>query len=122
VYAAVSDREADALDRYRRHLAITLRGAHHALNVRLGGGTLDQDALHEAVAREDWERAEALVTDDLVRRHTACGTADRVRERIAAYRAAGLDEIVLGGLADPAETTRTLAAVLGAGAPLGGGR
>lgn len=112
VYASVAEREADAFDRYRRNLAITLRGAHHALNVQLGGGRLDQAALHDAVAREDWPRAEALITDDLVRRHTACGTALRVRARIAAYRAAGLDEIVLGGLSDPLETSRTLAIAL----------
>jgi 5,10-methylenetetrahydromethanopterin reductase len=109
VYACVADRETDALARYRRHLAVTLRGAHHALNVQLGGGRLDQARLHDAVARQDWALVEGLVTDDLVRRHTACGTAERVGERLAAYRAAGLDEIVLGGLADPDETARTLA-------------
>jgi len=113
VYASVAEREADAFDRYRRHLAITLRGRHHALNVQLGGGRLDQATLHDAVSREDWPRAEALITDDLVRRHTACGSALRVHERIAAYRRAGLDEIVLGGLSDAAETTRTLAVAAG---------
>ena len=111
VYASVAAREADALGRFRRNLAITLRGAHHARNVQLGGGVLDQAALYDAVSREDWTRAEALITDDLVRRHTASGTAGQVRERLAAYAAAGLDEIVLGGLSEPAETSRTLAAV-----------
>ena len=112
VYAGAAEREIEALDRYRRNLAVTLRGAHHALNVELGGGRLDQARLHDAVAREDWRAAEALITDDLVRRHTACGTAERVRERLAAYRSAGLEEIVLGGLGDAAETARTLAVAL----------
>ena len=111
IYAAIADREADALGRYRRHLAVTLRGAHHARNIALGGGQVDQVALDDAVSRGDWARAEALVTDDLVRRHTASGTLGQVRERLDAYRAAGLDEIVLGGLADPAQTARTLAAL-----------
>jgi alkanesulfonate monooxygenase SsuD/methylene tetrahydromethanopterin reductase-like flavin-dependent oxidoreductase (luciferase family) len=61
------------------------------------------------MAREDWTAAEALVADDVVRRHTASGTADQVRARLGAYRAAGLDEIVLGGLYTPEETARTVA-------------
>jgi 5,10-methylenetetrahydromethanopterin reductase len=111
VYACVAEGGADALGRFRRNLAITLRGGHHTLNVKLGGGSLDQAALDDAVSRQDWTRAEALITDDLGRRHTASGTAAQVRERLAAYRAAGLDEIVLGGLSDPGEMSRTLTAV-----------
>ena len=113
VYASLAERERDALARFRRNLAITLRGPHHALNVNLAGGALDQAALADAVSRLDWPRAEAFITDDLVRRHTASGTPADVRERLRAYRAAGLDEIVLAGLSDPEEIARTLAAVAG---------
>src|SRR5204863_265936 len=91
----------------RRQLAITLRAGHHATNLRLAGVRLDQEALQRLVGREDWAAAEALIGDEVVRRHTASGTPPQVRERLAAYRAAGLDEIVLGGLYTPEETRRT---------------
>jgi 5,10-methylenetetrahydromethanopterin reductase len=113
VYAAVADRAADAYDRFRGQLAITLRGEHHAANLRMAGASLDQDAVRRAVNAEDLKTAEALVSDDVVRRHTASGTPAQVREQLAAYEAAGLDEVVLAGLYDPAETTRTLQAVMG---------
>ena len=83
--------------------------------VQVAGAALDQEAVRRAVAREDWAAAERLVGDDVVRRHTASGTAAQVRERLAAYRAAGLDEIVLGGLYTPAETARAVAVALGRG-------
>lgn len=114
VYAAVAPREADALGRFRRQLAITLRAPHHAENLRAAGVTLDQAAVRHAVTQEDWATAEALVSDEVVRRHTASGTPAQVRARLAAYRSAGLDEVVLGGLYTPAETARAVAVALGA--------
>ena len=113
VYAASAARRDVALGRYRRHLAITLRGDHHAHNVMLAGGTLDQAALRRAVADEDWTKAEQLITDELVCRHTATGTPDEMRARLAAYHDAGLDELVLQGLSESAETAATLRAALG---------
>jgi 5,10-methylenetetrahydromethanopterin reductase len=113
VYTSVADREADALGRFRRQLAITLRGAHHAQNLALAGSVLDQEAAREAVAREDWPAAERLVGDEVVRRHTASGTPAQVRARLEAYRAAGLDEVVLGGLYAPDETGRAVAVARG---------
>lgn len=113
VYASVADREADALGRFRRQLAITLRAPHHAENLRLAGVSLDQEAVRRAVAREDWAAAEILVGDDAVRRHTASGTPAQVRARLDAYRAAGLDELVLGGLYTPEETARAVSVARG---------
>jgi 5,10-methylenetetrahydromethanopterin reductase len=116
VYAAAADRAPEAWGRFRRQLAITLRAPHHARNLELAGAKLDQAAVREALARGDGAAAEALVTDDTVRRHTACGTPAEMRARLAAYRAAGLDEIVLAGLYGPEETRRTAAVALGGGA------
>jgi 5,10-methylenetetrahydromethanopterin reductase len=113
VYAAAAVWREVALGRYRRNLAITLRGDHHARNVAVAGGIIDHTALRQAVAEEDWARAEHLMTDDLVRRHTATGTPDEMRARLAAYHAAGLDELVLQGLSTPAETAATLHTALG---------
>src|SRR6202034_627617 len=90
---AGADQEG-AHGRLRRRLGFILRGAHHAANLRLAGTVLDQAALADAYAREDWARVEALVSDDVVRRHAASGTAAELRAALAAYRATGLDEIV----------------------------
>jgi 5,10-methylenetetrahydromethanopterin reductase len=89
-----------SLDAIRRPIGFVLRGAHHAENVRLGGTDLDQQALAAAYAAENWPEVDRLVTDDVVRRHTACGTPQEVREKLEEYRAIGVDEIVLGGLDD----------------------
>lgn len=117
VYAATAADERTALDRFRRVLALTLRGGHHARNLEASGIRLDQAALQRAVVAEDWAVAEALVTDDVVRHHAVAGTADRVRTGVRAYHEAGLDEVVLTGLHDPEETRRVVAAACGRAAP-----
>ena len=89
-----------SLDAIRRPIGFVLRGAHHAENVRLGGTNLDQQALAAAYAAENWSEVDRLVSDDVVRRHTACGTPQQVRDKLDEYRAIGVDEIVLGGLDD----------------------
>jgi len=102
-----------SLDAIRRPIGFVLRGAHHAENVRLGGTDLDQQALAAAYAAENWPEVDRLVTDDVVRRHTACGTPQEVREKLEEYRAIGVDEIVLGGLDD----AKSIAAALEAANP-----
>ena len=52
-----------------------------------------------------------LVSDDVVRRHAACGTAAEVRAKLDEYRAIGLDEVVLGGLDEAASIATVLKAV-----------
>jgi 5,10-methylenetetrahydromethanopterin reductase len=114
VYAAVDDTSRAAHDRLRRRLAFVLRGAHHARNLALAGSALDQAALAEAFARDDWARVDALVTDDVMRRHTASGTPAELRDSFARYREiGGLDEIVIAGVADSATLRRVLAAASG---------
>lgn len=108
VYAAVADDEKSAHDRLRRTLAFILRGPHHARNLELAGTRLDQTALADAFAREDWAAVDALVTDDVLRRHAACGTPAQVRAAFARYRQVGLDEIVLAGIADGDALRRVL--------------
>jgi 5,10-methylenetetrahydromethanopterin reductase len=107
-YSAIDGEEGKANDRLRRALAILLRGAHHRPNLDAAGSVLDQAALNDAVLAEDWPRAEALITDDIVRRHAASGTAAQVKARFAAYHAVGLDEIVIAGARDGDQITRIL--------------
>jgi 5,10-methylenetetrahydromethanopterin reductase len=113
VYTRVGESEKAAIDPIRRPIGFVLRGAHHAENVRLGGGTLDQAALATAYAVENWSEVERLVSDDLVRRHAACGTPAEVRARLEEYRAFGLDEVILGGLDDVRSIETALAAAHG---------
>jgi 5,10-methylenetetrahydromethanopterin reductase len=90
-----------------------LRGAHHAENIRLAGGKLDQQALATAYAAENWSEVDRLVSDDVVLRHAACGTPADVRARLADYAAIGLDEVILGGLDDAASIAAGLKAAIG---------
>jgi 5,10-methylenetetrahydromethanopterin reductase len=114
VYAAVDDDARAAHDRLRRRLAFVLRGAHHARNLALAGSALDQAALADAFARDDWPRVDALITDEVMRRHTASGTPAQARESFARYREiGGLDDIVIAGVADSAMLRRVLAAASG---------
>jgi 5,10-methylenetetrahydromethanopterin reductase len=111
VYAAVdADRKA-AHGRIRRMLTILLRGAHHRTNLDLAGTALDQESLRAAVAAGDWSTADALITEDVIERHAVCGTPNEVRARIAAYLAAGVDEIVLSGPREPEQVAALLAAL-----------
>ena len=100
-------------DAIRRPIGFVLRGAHHAENIRLGGAPLDQQALAAAYANENWSEVDRLVSDDVVRRHAACGTPAEVRARLDEYRAIGLDEVVLGGLDDASTIASVLTAVNG---------
>lgn len=111
VYTRIDVDSDAAIDPVRRTLGFILRGEHHAMNVAMGGAALDQAALRDAYAVEDWRRVEALVTNDVAAIHSACGDAERARARLAEYHAAGLDQIILNGLEQPAEIESTLNAV-----------
>jgi 5,10-methylenetetrahydromethanopterin reductase len=100
-------------DPIRRPIGFVLRGAHHAENIRRGGATLDQQALAAAYASENWGEVDRLVSDDVVRRHAACGTPQEIRAKLDEYRAFGLDEVVLGGLDDASAIATTLKAING---------
>jgi len=112
VYTRVAASEREAMDQLRRPVGYVLRGAHHAENIRLSGAALDQAALASAYATENWAEVERLVSDDVVRRHAACGTPHHVKARLEDYRAVGLDEMVLGGL----DSVHEIAAALSAAA------
>ncbi len=95
-------------DAIRRPIGFVLRGAHHAENIRLGGAALDQAALGAAYASENWSEVDRLVSDDVVRRHAACGTPAEVKAKLVEYRAVGLDQVIIGGM----DTAPAIAAAL----------
>lgn len=105
VYASAAADAAQAHGALRRTLATLLRGPHHAHNLALGGSVLDQARLDRALLDGDTALADALIGDDIVRRHAASGTPAQVAARLADYHAAGLDEIVLAGGGAPEQIT-----------------
>ena len=115
VFASVDADEGRAYERLKRRLAFVLRGAHHEQNLAMGGADLDQGALYDAVAKRDWGRATALISDEVVARHSVSGTPGQVRARLRDYRQAGLDEVVIAGMRGEAMLAGTLAAALGDG-------
>ena len=111
VYTKLGATEKEGIDPIRRPIGFVLRGTHHAENIRLSGARLDQAALATAYAAENWAEVDRLVSDDVVRRHAACGTPDQVRAKLEEYRAIGLDEVVIGGMDDAPSIAAVLAAV-----------
>ena len=111
VYTKLGATEKEGIDPIRRPIGFVLRGAHHGENIRLSGARLDQAALGTAYAAENWGEVDRLVSDDVVRRHAACGTPDQVRAKLDEYRAIGLDEVVIGGMDDAPSIAAALAAV-----------
>jgi 5,10-methylenetetrahydromethanopterin reductase len=109
VLCSVSEDERVSNDRLRRRLGYVLRGAHHARNLELAGSKLDQTELSQAFAKEDWNSFDALVTDDVVRRHCASGTPAQVAAMMGAYHKAGLDELVAYGMQGSEQTAQVLA-------------
>jgi 5,10-methylenetetrahydromethanopterin reductase len=109
VYTRLRATEQEAMDAIRRDLGFVLRGAHHAENIRLSGASLDQAALAGAYAAENWAEVDRLITDEVIRRHAACGTPAQIRARLEEYRATGLDEVIIGGIDDAAGIAAALA-------------
>jgi 5,10-methylenetetrahydromethanopterin reductase len=100
VYTRIAEEGAAARNGIRRTMGFILRGAHHAKNVELAGTSLDQKALWDAYRDENWPIVERLITDNVIDRHAAAGTATDVRRRYEEYRTLGLDELIIGGIDD----------------------
>src|SRR5262249_13672787 len=109
VFCSVDADARIARDRLRRAIAYILRGQHHARNLQLAGTKLDQAELTRAFAEENWQRVDALMTDNILRRHTASGTPDEVKLALDRYRSAGLDEIVTYGVREAKQMSDVLA-------------
>ena len=111
VYAAVDDDPIRAHDRLRRILAITLRGPHHAHNLNLAGNRLDSGtpASGRGGRRLDRRRSAHQPTGSSKRMPPAARRR-RSRSDSAPIRQAGLDEVVISGVADPIHLERIIAA------------
>jgi len=110
VFAAVSEDASTAYDGVRRSLANVLRGRHHARNLEFAGNRLDQNEVSMAIAAGDMARAESYISDRIVETHSAAGSPEIFRSRLDAYRAVGIDNLVLSSV----RTTEQVDAVLSA--------
>ncbi|MGE5305349.1 MAG: LLM class flavin-dependent oxidoreductase [Alphaproteobacteria bacterium] len=95
VTASVAENPREAIDANKMFLAYIFRNTHHAENIRLGGGAVDQEALAAAVAKRDWEVAKKYISDDVVHAHSVAGTAEQCRKQLDAFIKGGLDLAVL---------------------------
>jgi len=91
VTAAVSDNPKEAIDANKHFLAYIFRNVHHAENISLGGGKVDQEGLAAAVGKRDWEAAKTFISDEVVFAHSVAGTPSDCAKQLEAFTQGGLD-------------------------------
>ncbi len=91
VTAAVADDAREAIEANKLFLAYIFRNTHHAENIRLGGGKVDQEGLAAAVAKRDWEAAKAFISDEVVFAHSVAGTPKDCQSQLESFTKGGLD-------------------------------
>jgi 5,10-methylenetetrahydromethanopterin reductase len=95
ITTAVSDDAGEAIEASKIFLAYIFRNKHHAENIRMGGGKVDQERLAAAVAQRDWEAAKRLISDEVVFAHSVTGTRAQCRRQLEQLVAAGLNLPIL---------------------------
>jgi 5,10-methylenetetrahydromethanopterin reductase len=95
VTTSVSENPKEALEANKMFLAYIFRNTHHAENIRLGGGKVDQEALAAAVGKRDWDAAKKFISDDVVHAHSVAGTTGECRSQLESFIKSGLNLPVL---------------------------
>ncbi|HEX2229718.1 MAG TPA: LLM class flavin-dependent oxidoreductase [Candidatus Binatia bacterium] len=95
VTASVAENQREAIEANKLFLAYIFRNVHHAENIKLGGGSVDQAALAAAVAKRDWEAAKKFISDEVVLAHSVAGTPAACREQLQSFIRGGLKLPVL---------------------------
>ena len=95
VTASVSNDPREAMEANKMFLAYVFRNVHHAENIRLGGGNVDQEGLAAAVAKRDWDAAKKFITDDVVLAHSVAGTPAECRDQLESFIRGGLNLPIL---------------------------
>ncbi|HLN87826.1 MAG TPA: LLM class flavin-dependent oxidoreductase [Candidatus Limnocylindrales bacterium] len=91
VTAAVADSAKAAIEANKHFLAYIFRNVHHAENIRLGGGQVDQRGLAAAVGKRDWEAAKKFISDEVVFAHSVAGTPSDCARQLKSFTEGGLD-------------------------------
>jgi alkanesulfonate monooxygenase SsuD/methylene tetrahydromethanopterin reductase-like flavin-dependent oxidoreductase (luciferase family) len=95
VAASVSNDPREAMEANKMFLAYIFRNVHHAENIRLGGGNVDQEGLAAAVAKRDWDAAKKFISDDVVLAHSVAGTPAQCRDQLESFIKGGLNLPIL---------------------------
>ena len=95
VAASVSNDRREAMEANKMFLAYIFRNVHHAENIRLGGGNVDQEGLAAAVAKRDWDAAKKFISDDVVLAHSVAGTPAQCRDQLESFIRGGLNLPIL---------------------------
>ncbi len=78
----MADDARAAIEASKMFLAYIFRNVHHAENIRLGGGSVDQEGLAAAVVKRDWESAKKFISDEVVFAHSVAGTPAECRKQL----------------------------------------
>ena len=81
----------EAIEANKMFLAYIFRNVHHAENIRLGGGKVDQEGLAAAVVKRDWEAAKKFISDEVVFAHSVAGTPAECQKQLEAFTQGGLN-------------------------------
>jgi 5,10-methylenetetrahydromethanopterin reductase len=108
ITAAVSESAQEAIEASKTFLAYIFRNKHHAENIRMGGGEVDQEGLAAAIAKRDWEGAKKFISDEVVFAHSISGTPAECRKRLEAFVAGGLNLPILLPMGTPAARRRVV--------------
>lgn len=95
ITTAVSDDRREAIEASKTFLAYVFRNKHHAENIRMGGGRVDQESLAAAIAKRDWDQAKKLISDEVVFAHSITGTPSECRKRLGEFVDCGLNLPIL---------------------------
>jgi 5,10-methylenetetrahydromethanopterin reductase len=108
VTTAVSENPREAIEANKMFLAYIFRNTHHAENIHLGGGKIDQEALAAAVGKRDWEAAKKFISDEVVFAHSVAGTPADCRKQLEAFTKRGLDLPVILPMGTQVERLRVV--------------
>jgi 5,10-methylenetetrahydromethanopterin reductase len=95
VTASVASDRREAIEANKLFLAYIFRNTHHAENIRLGGGKVDQEGLAAAVGKRDWEAAKKFISDDVVLAHSVAGSPADCRQQLQTFISGGLNLPIL---------------------------
>ncbi|HIC65324.1 MAG TPA: LLM class flavin-dependent oxidoreductase, partial [Paracoccus sp.] len=95
IHFAVSADGTAARENVRRKLAFLFRNRQMAENIAAAGIPIDQDAIVDAVAVRDMDKAAAYVPDEAIEAFGVAGTIADCRNSLEAYLATGLQEPVI---------------------------
>ena len=108
IHFSVSEDGTTAREDVRRKLAFLFRNRLMAENIASSGIPIDQDAIVDAVAARDLDKAASYVPDEAIEAFGVAGTVADCRKALEAYVATGLDEPVIQVAGDEAAKTLAL--------------